>query len=389
MSDEAKGPVSWDVDEHSVQDAEFTGAPVFVLTPGKVGTMAMVQSIAQNNPDRLVVYSHSFTENALATRRRILRMLGETDEAIEKKMRWDHEIHRLLIDNRTARLRGEHPVASSDKIIIVTIVRDPVARLVSEQFQSSSDAALMDATEVFGLQALARFIEDRIHRTADHIIDRTEQWYADLAWASGFDINETLLPTRDGHAVIETDLVRLLFLKLEQLDDTVGPGLNALSLKGGPLGRANSASDRAAASEIGKLKAALRISDTVLDACYTRPWVRHSYDKQEIAAMRARWAASESKVEPSDVSDTINPIVGKYLARVTALERSKRQVEEYATTTTHLQRQRLAHEQQTAKLIQKLAQGKQREAALRERLEAFKELVDKQEHKIKALRGRE
>jgi hypothetical protein len=427
VSEEAEAPVGWEVGEHRVPDDKFEGAPVFVLTPGKVGTMAMVQTIAQNNPGRLVVHSHSFTESALATRRRTLRMLGETDEAIEKKMRWDYEIHRRLLDNRTSQIQGKDPVPSSDKIIVVTIVRDPVARLVSEQFQNSPDAALLDAADVFGLPVLARFIEDRIHRTADHIIDRTGQWYADLGWASGFDINETFLPVRDGHAIIETDLVRLLFLKLEQLDDMAGPGLNALSLKAGPLLRANSASDRAAASEIGKLKAALRVSDAVLDACYARPWVRHSYNEQEIAAMRAKWATPEGNVEARGRIDgkAINGTIGKYLARVTALERSKRQAEEYAAKIAQLQRalaaageaserQRLAHEQQTAKLNQKLAQAEQREAAserqrlayeqladklnqklaqaeqreaaLSERLEAFRELADKQEDKIKALR---
>lgn len=168
---------------------------------------------------------------------------------------------------------------------VVTVVRDPIQRSVSEFFQSGRRMGRLD--EATTAERLHRFVErEGVPRTLD--------WFdRELRPVLGIDVLEHPFDPVVGHALVEGPGVRLLVLRQESLD--VAPAaLGELLGVGHDVAIAvdNVGSTKPYASAYAAATDGLRFDDRVLDLAYGSRWAKHFYAPEERAALRARWGRS-------------------------------------------------------------------------------------------------
>lgn len=182
------------------------------------------------------------------------------------------------------RLLG-HLASGGRRLRVLSMVRDPVARIVSSVFQTPELWRPEDADAGAMTAGLMRRIEARARR-GDPL-----HWFAeDLEPALGLDLRAEGFDAAAGATRYAAARADLLLLKTEALDRhaaTIG------GFVGRPvaLGRENVRARARGAALYAQVRARLRLPGELLDALYGDPWVRLFYTPPEIEGFRARWAA--------------------------------------------------------------------------------------------------
>lgn len=176
-----------------------------------------------------------------------------------------------------------HLPTPAEPWLVVTMVRDPVMRSVSDFFQSGERLGrLHDETRTRGL--LESFC-------AQQGVPGTIDWFErELEPSLGIDVYEHPFDPARGFAIIDSPAVKLLVLRQESLE--VAP--HALgSFLGLPrpiqVPRENVASDKSYSGLYESAMEGLRLPQETLDLAYDSRFAHHFYSPGEIEAMRARW----------------------------------------------------------------------------------------------------
>ncbi|MFZ6003774.1 MAG: putative capsular polysaccharide synthesis family protein [Actinomycetota bacterium] len=176
-----------------------------------------------------------------------------------------------------------HLPTPAERWLVVSVVRDPVMRSVSEFFQSGARLGRLH-DETTTRELLERFC-------VEHGIPGTIDWFErELEPTLGIDVYEHPFDPASGFTIIDTPAVKLLVLRQESL--AAAP--RALSLFLGldrpvEVPRENVASDKSYAGLYESVVAGVRLPHAALDLAYDSRFARHFYSPAEIEAMRARW----------------------------------------------------------------------------------------------------
>ena len=178
-----------------------------------------------------------------------------------------------------------HLASGGQRLHVVTLVRDPVARVVSSAFQAPE---LWRDAEA-GVDVLTATLTRRIEAQARR--EEPLRWLAeDLEPALGLDLRGEGFDAEGGATRYAAARAELLLVKTEALDRHEGT-LSAFVGRPVTLSRENVRAEGRGAALYAEVRARLRLPGDVLDGLYGSEWVRLLYTPTEIERFRARWAA--------------------------------------------------------------------------------------------------
>ncbi len=250
----------------------FQGTDRIVVTHtyGKVGSTAIHKAISQL-PGYASFQTHFISEEGVA-------------EALLLHQE-DHEPIHMLQGEALRREMQAHP---DRPIRVITLVRDPVARAVSDLFENPS---LLGDVRQMPLEAVVAIAAEQVVGSLAY----TERWFdRELGGLLGFDLFARDFDRKSGFEIIREGRFELLAGKLERLSEN-GAGYLGRFLDLGhdfpiPSSRARSATGEAALYD--QVKRSLKIPAAVLDEVYSSRVCRHFYTPEELAGFRKLWVQS-------------------------------------------------------------------------------------------------
>jgi hypothetical protein len=183
----------------------------------------------------------------------------------------------------------------SDQWFVITLVRDPVARCVSEFFD------LLDQT--------IPCWEDRFaagNLKAGYLVDRLPYypgnetvftWFDDqMRSVFGVDVFEDECEVKEGYRVYTTGKRPVLLIRLEDVDWAFAPAIEEfLGVSGVTLARENVADDRPGAALYRELQSTPLPEDYV-DRMYRSAVARCFYSEEELSRFKLRWTGRSKSV---------------------------------------------------------------------------------------------
>ena len=166
---------------------------------------------------------------------------------------------------------------------IITLVRDPIARRISEMWQNITSwerySAEVDFSEIEKYYFKKRF------------------WVGDAEWFDNqmkkyFKINiyEHPFNTEKGYTVIKQGNIEVLLLTLERLNDLEEVIGNFLGIKGFKLSRDNVGKEKLYRFALQAFKESFTISQEELEELYRKSdYMKHFYSEQEREEFYAKW----------------------------------------------------------------------------------------------------
>lgn len=253
--------------------ATFEGeaTPVLIQTYGKVGSTAIHAAIG-TLPQFGSFQTHFISEEGVGEARDIHR-------------EHDRDPIHLKVGERLREELRKHP----DKPVkVITLVRDPVARSVSNLFENPN---LLDG----GINLRELPVDEVVALAAEQVLssmDYTERWFdRELNGVFGLDLFSHEFDKEEGFAIVEAGRVQLLAGKLELLANN-GPAWLGRFLELGrdlEIDRRRARSSTGEASLYDQVRQNLKLPGDVLDTVYGGRVCRYFYTEDEIAGFRQHW----------------------------------------------------------------------------------------------------
>jgi Putative capsular polysaccharide synthesis protein len=246
---------------------------VLILTHGKVGSTTVHKAV-RKLPGFQSFQNHFISEEGVS-------------EALQQH-REEHAPVHLLQGEAIRRALLAHP---DRPIKLITLMRDPVARALSNLFQHP--VVFNSNTDIRNLPI------DTIMATAMEQIlfslDYTERWFdRELSALIGYDLFSRRFNGEDAFQRATQGRFELLAGKLEHLSGN-GPGCLGRFLDIGcdlpiPISHARAATSEAAVYD--QLKRSLKLPADLLDKVYSSRVCRHFYTPEELEGFRKYWIQS-------------------------------------------------------------------------------------------------
>lgn len=247
------------------------GKPVLIHTYGKVGSTAIHTAISAL-PGFGSFQTHFISEEGVAEARRIHQ---EHDR---------DPIHLKLGEALRAALAAE----PERRVRVITLVRDPVARAVSDLFENPT--LLVGEGDIRQLP-LARVVEIAAEQVINSLA-YTEKWFdQELSGVLGFDFFARKFDQEQGFEISSQGRFELLAGKLELLSNH-GAGFLGRFLELGkdlPIARSRSRAATGEASLYDQVRKNLKLPGEVLDEVYASRFCQHFYTPAEREAFRNLW----------------------------------------------------------------------------------------------------
>lgn len=243
--------------------------PILIYTMGKVGSMSLQRSLPAVT-GRPTAHFHAMTSSGYRAARRAPGRLPHG-----------------YLHGRYFQLRTRLPRPAPWDV--VTVVRDPLARIFSAFFQVGERFQLLDAVDGNDIASLS----SRFARFYDQY--GTSDWFeTEFEAGTGIDVYAHARPL-DGCSVIGSRRFRVLLLRAEEL-----PRVGPVALQGffdtpAPveISRTNAATDKDYAELYARLRASIVVPDDILDDAYGSRFAGHMYTSAELGAFRSNWRRDE------------------------------------------------------------------------------------------------
>lgn len=258
-----------------------------VYQTGKVGSSTIMASLKVLPRIWRVHHVHTLTAEGIAAREAIYRKLTE-ERASTYFPRARHLLSSRYLRNKLPR-EGNGGLSPAGRWKVITLVREPIGRNISEFFQ------VIDAR-------LPNFVTR--YQTGVLTIDETVQTFWDcfdhddaLHWFDqevkpvlGIDVFAEPFPKAQGYQIYHGPFADLLLLKLEQIDECASAAFGEfLGLENFRLVKTNVAEEKAYAAAYKEFKQRIALSPAYLQRMVGSRYVQHFYSDAEIDAMRAKW----------------------------------------------------------------------------------------------------
>lgn len=211
------------------------------------------------------------------------------------------QVHTLdpvkLIENKqpgTAVWVYNHVIKRGRPAKIVTLVRDPLAVMISDFFPKLRwIAGQENAWENLSVEALCDLFNTRYFEDGRHI-DKLNWFDHEMQTALGIDVYAHPSPREAGYVTINHAPYSLLLMKTETPDDLKARAIGEfVGVEGFSIPRRNVGEAKDYGEVYKRFKDVLTVRGEHLDLIYASRYARHFYTEAEIAAMITRWRESE------------------------------------------------------------------------------------------------
>lgn len=259
------------------------GPPILVYQMGKVGSTTVCRSLEAVNLGHRVLHVHFLSNELPEKRRRYIRSI-----------KYPPAVHYDVSQAIRKQLSGGH----ARDLKIISLVRDPIARLVSSLYEVPElmGADVKTYTGMIDPSSATEYLERRIADPGG--LDYEYTWFdREMKTVFGIDVFAHPFPREKGWTTISSDNVDLLLLRLEDLS-SVGPQAIAefLGLRD-PLemvaGRVRS--DSVSGASYARVIQTLSLSRPLTEQVYGSRIVRHFYSDDLINKFLDRWSSTEVK----------------------------------------------------------------------------------------------
>lgn len=268
----------------------WSNGSVVVHQMSKVGSQTVVASIHKTLPRFAIYHTHFLSQQGLAWLEGFVR---ERWGSIHVPM---HLWHGLFIRERLQSGTG------SERLKIVTLVRDPVARNISEFFQELEEHTQYPYERKIaelGVDGVATELEGMLLQKLTQDVD----WNRPYAWFDpeirdvlGIDLFAEAFDTAAGYGLFSKGQTDLLLIKLEQLPASCDQAFNEfLGVADFTLATKNVAARKYYADAYQKILGRLAIPVATLEKWYSADQVTHFYNQSEIKAFIDKWSRASDR----------------------------------------------------------------------------------------------
>lgn len=259
---------------HRARHRPSGGPPVVVFSMAKTGSSAVTAGLRAAGLDH-VHHVHDLDPVFLARE--------------EAEYRWSGRPWRIWDAQQL--LRRPPTVAAPWRV--VSIVREPIAQVVSAFFQPAARRGYLHEGAT---------VESLLERFGDRLDRLPLRWFeTHVQPALGIDVYAEDFDLRRRYQILSTSTARLLLLRCEDLDVAPSALAELLGLADPvPIPHVNVGAEKDYAVTYASFLAAIRPSGAQLDEAYGSRLVRHFYGPDEIDRFRTAWSTRGAR--PSTVA---------------------------------------------------------------------------------------
>ena len=188
---------------------------------------------------------------------------------------------------------------TKQRVKIITLVRDPIARVVSNSYQAGEryDRDTGDAT------AMVESLTKKLLQA--NALGYCYNWFdEEIREVFGMDIVVQAFDRERGHIQLSGQRAEVLVLKLERLDE-LWPVIGSFVGRDVAAKRSNIRSQSRDGETYQGVRAALSLPRDHVERLYDHPWMRHFYADQEVAAFIEQWSGPPELSRAPDTNDPI------------------------------------------------------------------------------------
>ncbi len=235
-----------------------------VYSMGKVGSAGVYLSLQRRKPYAAVFHVHFLSKNWLQDR------LPKEHESFHSNISLGNDILKHIRKNPNKRIK------------IITLVREPVIRSISDLFQNWKH--LYDDIQEVDNETLQEHVETTNYEYALEWFDSEFNEYLDL------DVYSLPFDREKGYEIYNLDKCDILCMKLEALNKVGNQAMQEFLGEEFKLTSSNISSQKPTKDQYSYLKDHVKISIDKLNEVYGSKFVQHFYTSEEIADFKKRWS---------------------------------------------------------------------------------------------------
>jgi hypothetical protein len=245
-----------------------------VYSDGKVGSTTLTASLKKNYPNQFIFHIHRLTAES------VLQMEKDYSDFHPKNIPDNFIQSKFLLKNL-------NELYDKNKIYFFSLVRDPVAALISEyceNFPYEKKRLIQSDDDIVGeiVQKICIVFK------SDRIKSRLEWFDRELNRSLDFDIYMNSFDRDKGyHVYSDRDL---LILKLEAFNQVAPYAIKEfLGFSDFTICEGNKAESKSYSQIYNKVKQAIRLPGEIIDEIYSSKYIRYFYGDKEIYRFKNRW----------------------------------------------------------------------------------------------------
>lgn len=253
--------------------------PIVIYQMGKVGSRSVYDALSQTELAGAVFHVHWLTAEGIAA----------TDaryQAAGTNYRPPH----LLVSHALFQRRRRRP---HEQWRIISLVRDPIARSLSEFFELMwvMNPQLIRADGSIEVEHALQMMTQRFDEF-DPATDRANTWFdQELKRAFGIDVFASPFDSDHGAAHYESSRAKVLLIRLEDLSRHTSTLADFVGVEQLTIAKANSGMDKEHAAGYRKVRERFRLDPERCRQIYDTPYARQFYSDNERDALMQRWSS--------------------------------------------------------------------------------------------------
>lgn len=239
---------------------------VIIHTLGKVGSSTVYRELKKISPWNNIFHTHFLSDEWLNVRLKDGNHFDSNQKAAKKVFSY-----------------LEH--YPNNKKFIISLVREPVSREVSNFMQNPKDFLDSDI--------LSYSIDDLQKEYLKNLsYDYTLDWFdSEFLNYTGFDVYSRPFDKENGYSIYQHGDFMVLIIKLEKLNDCFSESMKEfLGLDLNLSRNSNQSSQKNISGVYYELKNSLRFTEFELNETYSHKYVTHFYTEDEIMFFKNKWS---------------------------------------------------------------------------------------------------
>ena len=255
------------------------GRCLLIYQMGRVASQTINDTAKQALPGVPVVHVHWLSDKNLASA--IGRARGRYGFVRQRHLLVARKI-RALLDSEEGR---------SLDWLVISVVRDPVARNLSEYFLTLEEYHFKDAFKIYRdhPEQIDQWVSYFVHEY-DHL-SRCRWFDEEIGEVLGVNVLDVPFD-HERKFLLHEGRIKVLVLRQEDLETGLANGFQALTgVRPEQIARRHISSEDEHAGLYRALVERVKLPEVLLDRIYGCPWVRHFYGEDEIEVWRRKWRA--------------------------------------------------------------------------------------------------